>query len=141
MNSGIVSTNHIEYTEPKFSSITKWTRFISIIYFINAVIFFAASCIPFFIKRTEGFDPYFISGAHSGTIQLLLFVLINIVAVISFLLGYYLIKFSFSFHNSEGILGVINGLEPALAHLKSFFKIFGIIILAFYIIGVIALLI
>jgi len=141
MNSGIISSNQIEHVETKFSSISWWTRLISIIYFINAVIFFCASFIPFFIKRTEGYDSYMISGAHSGTIQLLLFVIINTAAIFSFMLGYYLIKFSAAFHNTESLIEAVSVLEPVLKNLKSFFKIFGILIMAVYIIAIIALLI
>ena len=131
MNDGITNNGLIEAEEPENSSLSKRAKFLSIIYFIFSISLLGASFIPFLIKRVEGNDPHMVSGAHAGSMQLLFFVLINIAALLVFLMGSSLLKFSSEIKNT--IQDEYSpGLKKAIIPLEGFFTMLGVLsILAF----------
>ncbi|MFI5211641.1 MAG: hypothetical protein ACHQIH_02070 [Ignavibacteria bacterium] len=131
MNDQIITNCLIEIEEPEYSSLSKRAKYLSLIYFTISVSFFGASFIPFLIKRVEGNDPHMVSGAHAGSMQLLFFVLINIAALIVFLMGNSLLKFSSEIKNT--LHDVYNPeFKKTIIPLESFFTILGVLsILAF----------
>lgn len=133
MNDQIINSGLLENDEPEYSSLSKLAKFNSIIYFIGAVSLFIASFIPFFMKRVEGYDPHLVSGAQSGSMQLLFFVLINIGALIVFLLGSSLFRFSAAVKDNELS-------ESATKILYRFFVILGVFSAAAYLAGFIIIL-
>ena len=140
MNSKAIKEFFAENEAGHQHSILKWTKILSIVYFIQGVVFFLVSFLPFFIKRTIDTDPRLISGAFTGTVQLTFFIVINIVAAISFFLGFYLYKFSVAFRNSE--LNDITGSgSNAIEFLNKYFRVFGAFTAALFIIGFIVLVI
>ena len=133
MNDVIINSGLLDTEEPQYSSLAKRAKFISMIYFISAVSLFAASFIPFFMKRTVGYDPHLVSGALSGSMQLLFFVLINIGALIVFLLGSSLLKYSKAAEDTDLS-------DPAMIILGQFFLILGVFSAVSYTAGLIAIL-
>lgn len=75
-------------------SVSKWTNFVSFIHFFQAVILFLLSFLLFIVKRTYGVDSYQVSGAYDGTTQLTYFIVMNILALICLLMGFYLFRYS-----------------------------------------------
>ena len=96
--------------------VPKWTKYISIAYFSEAVILFAVSFLLFFVKRTAGTDPHMISGAFDGTTQLTFFITVNLLAMVTAVSGYYLYRFT----------GALSHHESSGEFLRLYFKITGI---------------
>ena len=72
----------------------KWLHFASFIHFFQAVILFLLSFLLFIVKRTYGVDSYQVSGAYDGTTQLTYFIVMNILAFICLLMGFYILRYS-----------------------------------------------
>ncbi len=100
--------------------VSKWSKFISITLFSQAVVLFIISFLLFFVKRTNDIDPRLISGAFSGTIQLTYFIVINIFALILALQGYYLF-----YYKDEAV--------DSSDNLRRFFKVAGVSIIPLFI--------
>ncbi|MEO8512452.1 MAG: hypothetical protein ABI543_02720 [Ignavibacteria bacterium] len=111
----------LEQSEHEKWPVSKWTKFLSITLFAEAVILFFISFLLFFVKRTEGVDSFMISGAFEGTTQLTFFISVNILSVIIALQGYYLY-----FFNNES--------EIQDDYLRLFFKTAGITSIPIFII-------
>jgi hypothetical protein len=133
MNDESINGGLIEAEEPENSSLSKRAKYLSIIYYTISVSLLGVSFLPFFMKRVEGNDPHLVSGALSGSMQLLYFVLINIGALIVFLLGGSLLKFSKAAEDAE-----IS--DSAITILGRCFMILGVFSAASYIAGLIAIL-
>jgi hypothetical protein len=139
MNNGILNSGLLESDEPENSSLSKRAKYLSIIYFIISVSLLGASFIPFLIKRVEGNDPHMVSGANAGSMQLLFFVLINIAALLVFLLGNSLLKFSLEMKNLFNV-DCPPSLKPVMYRLEGFFTILGVFSLLTFAAVVIAIL-
>ena len=94
MNTHSVNSGILVRSEHEKWPVSRWTKFLSVTLFAEAVILFFISFMLFFVKRTEGVDPHMVSGAYSGTAQLTFFITVNILAVIIALQGYYLYFFN-----------------------------------------------
>lgn len=97
-------------------TVSKWTKFISTAYFAEAIILFLFSILLFIVKKTEGVDSYMITGAHAGTTQLTFFVLVNLLAMVFAVSGYYLYQFTKEYMIEENIND----------YLRQYFKVTGI---------------
>lgn len=125
MNDHTINGGLLESDEPEHSSLARRAKYLSIIYFIISAFFLGISFIPFLIKRVEGNDPHMVSGAHAGSMQLLFFVLIIIAALIVFLLGKSLLKFS-SEIDSAIQESADSRLKQSMTALELFFTILGL---------------
>ena len=124
MNDGIITNGLIESEEPEYSSLSIRAKYLSILYFIISLSLLGTSFIPFFMKRVEGYDSHQVSGAMFGSIQLLYFVLINIAALLVFLLGNRMLKFSSEIKNIPQD-EYSPSLKKAIIPLESFFILLG----------------
>lgn len=116
MKAHSLGSGYLEQQAHEKWPVSKWTKYISIAYFTEAVILFLVSFLLFFIKRTTGTDPHMVSGAFDGTTQLTFFIAVNLLAMVTAVSGYYLYRFTGaqSHHESSG------------EFLRLYFKIMGI---------------
>lgn len=121
MSTHTVSHGSLEQSEHERWPVSKWTKFISVSLFTEAVILFLLSFLLFFIKRTTGNDPHMVSGAFDGTTQLTYFISVNLVAALLAIQGYYL----YFFNNEE---------ELRDDHLRKYFKTAGIAVIPVFVI-------
>lgn len=94
MKSQTFSNGILELDDREKWSLSKWTKFISITFFTEAVVLFFISFLLFLEKRTQGVDSFMVSGAFDGTTQLTFFIVINIAAAMFAVPGYYLYRYN-----------------------------------------------
>lgn len=112
MSTHSINFGSLDRAEHEKWPVSKWIKFVFVLYFFQAVLLFFSSFLIFLVKRTQGVDPMMISGSFTGTTQLTFFVIINIAAAMYAVAGYYLYRF-----NSDHV----EPDDPA-EHLRLFFK-------------------
>ena len=112
MKAHSLGSGYLEQQAHEKWPVSKWIKFVYVLYFFQAVLLFFSSFLIFLVKRTQGIDPMMISGSFTGTIQLTFFVIINIAAAMYAVSGYYLYRY----YNDHA-----EPVDPD-GHLRLFFK-------------------
>ena len=112
MSTHSINFGSLDRAEHERWPVSKWIKFVFVLYFFQAVLLFFSSFLIFLVKRTQGVDPMMISGSFTGTTQLTFFVIINIAAAMYAVSGYYLYRY-----NSDHV----EPDDPA-EHLRLYFK-------------------
>ena len=112
MSTHSINFGSLDRAEHERWPVSKWIKFVFVLYFFQAVLLFFSSFLIFLVKRTQGVDPMMISGSFTGTTQLTFFVIINIAAAMYAVSGYYLYRY-----NSDQV----EPDDPA-EHLRLYFK-------------------